>query len=36
MKQFTLVELKEVTSELTVLYVEDEKMIRDGMSLGLQ
>jgi len=31
MKQFTLIELKEVTKDLSVLYVEDEKMIRDGL-----
>ncbi len=31
MKQFTLIELKQVTQDLTVLYVEDEKMIRDGL-----
>jgi len=31
MKQFTLIELKQVTQELSVLYVEDEKMIRDGL-----
>lgn len=36
MKQFTLAELKEVTSELTVLYVEDEKMIRDGLYASLK
>lgn len=36
MKQFTLSELKEVTSELTVLYVEDEKMIRDGLYASLK
>ena len=31
MKQFTLIELKEVTKDLSVLYVEDEQMIRDGL-----
>lgn len=31
MKQFTLIELKQVTQDLSVLYVEDEKMIRDGL-----
>ena len=31
MKEFTLIELKQVTQELSVLYVEDEKMIRDGL-----
>jgi YesN/AraC family two-component response regulator len=36
MKQFTLTELKHVTSELSVLYVEDEKMIRDGLQASLK
>ncbi|MDD4855709.1 MAG: response regulator [Sulfuricurvum sp.] len=31
MKEFTLIELKQVTQDLSVLYVEDEKMIRDGL-----
>jgi len=36
MKEFTLAELKLVTSELSVLYVEDEKMIRDGLYASLK
>lgn len=36
MKQYTLIELKAVTSELNVLYVEDEKMIRDGLTASLK
>lgn len=36
MKQYTLIELKAVTSELSVLYVEDEKMIRDGLLMSLK
>ncbi|MDD2829539.1 MAG: response regulator [Sulfuricurvum sp.] len=36
MKQFTLSELKLITSELRVLYVEDEAMIRDGLLASLK
>jgi YesN/AraC family two-component response regulator len=36
MKEFTLAELKLVTSELSVLYVEDEPMIRDGLYASLK
>jgi len=36
MKEFTLIELKQVTQDLSVLYVEDEKMIRDGLQGSLK
>lgn len=36
MKQYSLAELRSLTAELRVLYVEDEAMIRDGMASSLK